>query len=99
MDLPVVLPGRGDADAAGLDALIRRHLALMLIATQTGDDRTVLWMARAETHRLVAAINASLRAHQLDQFGHCATCQSARCVLRAELSRALLPVREPSDDG
>ncbi|WP_153816565.1 hypothetical protein [Gandjariella thermophila] len=82
-----------------MDVVLRRHLALLLAGVQNGDDGVVARLARSETHRLVGAIRASLRAHRLDPAGCCGACRATRCVLRDEISHALLPVRPAPADG
>lgn len=74
------------------DALLRRHLAMLLIGVQNGEDADVLRLARAETHRLVGAVAACLRGHALSPSGSCTTCKLPECLLRKEISLALLPV-------
>jgi hypothetical protein len=74
------------------DALLRRHLAMLLIGVQNGEDADVLRLARSETHRLVGAVTACLSGHALSASGSCTTCESPECQLRKEISLALLPV-------
>lgn len=79
--------------ARELDADVRRHLAMLLTGTQCGTDDQVVALARMETHRLVCAVIAGLRNHELDQDGSCVVCRGQFCVLRSEISNSLLPVR------
>lgn len=79
--------------------MLRRHLAMLLVGVQCGDDADVLRLARSETHRLVGAVNACLRAHVLDATGVCTACRSLECLLRKNIRLALLPVRQAPDDG
>jgi hypothetical protein len=88
-----------ESDASGLDAVLRRHLALLLIGVQSGEDADVVRLARSETHRLVGAVTACLRAHMLDAGGACTACRSPHCLLRKDISRALLPIRPALPNG
>jgi hypothetical protein len=81
------------------DAMLRRHLAMLLIGVQSGEDAEVLRFARSETHRLVGAVLACLRAHVLAPSGLCTTCGLPECLLRKEISLALLPVRPVLPNG
>jgi hypothetical protein len=79
--------------AAVLDADVRRHLAMLLTGAQCGTDDQVVALARMETHRLVGAVIAGLRNHELDHTGHCTVCRGLYCVLRSDISNSLLPIR------
>jgi hypothetical protein len=81
------------------DAKLRQHLALLLVGVQSGEDADVLRLARSETHRLVSAVLACLRAHVLAPSGACTTCGLPECLLRKEISLALLPVRPVLPNG
>ena len=89
----------GGPPAQVVDATLRRHLALLLVGVQSGDDCMVARLARAEAHRLVGAVQAGLRTHRLDESGHCRVCRATQCALRDEISRALLPIRPAPTDG
>lgn len=82
-----------------MDGLIRQHLTMLLVGVQWGDDLDVLKLARSETHRLIGAVLACLRAHELGASGVCAACRSPECLLRKDIRLALLPVRQASRDG
>jgi hypothetical protein len=88
----------GGVNGSEVDAMIRRHLAMLLVGVQCGDDDTVLKLARAETHRLVGVVIACLRAHVLNTAGQCSTCRAPECELRKDIRLALLPVRQPSPE-
>ncbi|MGQ0842042.1 hypothetical protein [Actinokineospora sp.] len=89
----------GEPRSAGVvDRAVRNHLAMMLTIVHCGTDSDVLALARMETHRLVAAVLTALRSHQLDAAERCPVCAAPCCDLRAELSRALLPVRLTATD-
>jgi len=79
--------------------MLRQHLAMLLIEVQNGEDADVLRLARSETHRLVGAVLACLRAHVLAPSGSCTTCELPECLLRKEISLALLPVRPVLPNG
>jgi hypothetical protein len=81
------------------DAMLRQHLAMLLIGVQSGTDADVLRLARSETHRLVGAVLACLGAHVLAPSGSCTTCELPECLLRKEISLALLPVRPALPSG
>ena len=68
-------------------------LAMLLTGAQCGTDDQVLALARMETHRLVGAVIAGLRGHELTTDGLCSVCCGQFCVLRSEISNSLLPVR------
>ena len=82
-----------------MDAVLRRHLAMLLVGVQCGDDADALKLARSETHRLVGAVIACLRAHELNAAGVCTACRSPECLLRKDIRLALLPVRQAPQDG
>jgi hypothetical protein len=88
-----------ESDTSGLDVVLRQHLAMLLIGVQNGEDADVVRLAKSETHRLVGAVTVSLRAHALDGSDSCIACGSSECLLRNELSLALLPVRLAPLDG
>jgi hypothetical protein len=88
-----------ESDASGLDVVLRQHLVMLLIGVQNGEDADVVRLAKSETHRLVGAVTACLRVHVLDHLGTCTACQSVECLLRNEISLALLPVRPAPLDG
>lgn len=79
--------------------MLRQHLAMLLIGAQGGEDADVLRLARSETHRLVGAVLACLRSHVLVPSGSCTTCGLPECLLRKEISLALLPVRPALSNG
>lgn len=75
------------------DQKVRRHLAAMAFAAQEGADHEVVRLARAEMCRLVSAICTALSPHRINPAGSCVLCCSPSCSMRAEIRRALLPVR------
>ncbi|WP_199444584.1 hypothetical protein [Umezawaea beigongshangensis] len=97
----LVMTSRPPVGKHGLDALLRRHLAMLLVSVQTGDDPDVARLARSETRRLIGAVTVSLRSHALDAVGTCTKCGAKECSLRNEISLALLPARPrfPVDSG
>jgi len=72
---------------------------MLLTGVQSGEDADVLRLARSETHRLVGAVAACLRAHVLTLSGSCTTCGLPECLLRKEIRLALLPVRPALPNG
>lgn len=71
--------------ALELDVDVRRHLAMLLTGAQCGTDDQVVALARMETHRLVGAVIAGLRNHELRGDGVCTVCgeQFACCEARS----------------
>ncbi|MBP2334571.1 hypothetical protein JOF41_000749 [Saccharothrix coeruleofusca] len=69
-----------------MDKVLRQHLAMLLIGIECGEDADVLRLARAETHRLMGALLACLRAHALDQSGSCTACRVRRNACSATTS-------------
>ncbi len=73
------------------DREVRRHLAAIVVVAQQGTEMDVARMARSEMCRVVSAILASLRTHELESNGECAVCGSSECLLLNHIRRALLP--------